>query len=207
MSAEPAARFADAQRGLLRDTILGATDGLLATQSWRAVTMAQVAKAAGVSRQTVYNEFGNRRDLARAYAIWAGEQLLDEVERCVAEHRDDLGGALVAAFTVFLDVGEAHPLVRSLGDSTGSDDLVSALAADRDTPLVDGAVLRLVEIVSGTWPELPPEPVAAACEVLVRLAISHLLLPTSSSTHAAGQVALVLGPLIDQVQAALGTDA
>lgn len=197
---DPVPRVAEAQRALLRDTILRATDELLATQSWRAVTMAQVAEAAGVSRQTVYNEFGNRRDLARAYAGWAGDQLLDEVERCVAEHRDDLLEALVAAFTVFLDVGAEHPLVRSLADTSGNDDLVSALAVDRDNPIVGAAVARLGEIVRATWPELPAEPVTAACEVLVRLAISHLLLPTSISGDAARQVAVVLAPFLAEMR-------
>jgi AcrR family transcriptional regulator len=181
--------------------VLRATDQLLAEQSWGAVTIAQVAKVAGVSRQTVYNEFGNRAELAQAYAVWAGDQLLDEVERCVANHRDDLLGALVAAFSVFLDVGAEHPLIRSMSDRDGADDLLATLAPQRGNPVIGAAVVRLVDIVTTTWPDLPTDEVAAASEVLVRLAISHLLQPSASSSAAAQQVAVVLAPWLAKVQA------
>lgn len=202
MSPGPGGGYAAASRSLLRDMVLRATDGLLASQPWREVTIAQVAAAAGVSRQTVYNEFGNRAELAQAYASWAGDQLLDEVERCVAEHRDDLLDALLAAFTVFLDLGSGHPLVRSLGDRSGGDDLVATLhTSRRDNPIVTGAVARLTGIITTTWPGLTDDAVAAPSEVLVRLAISHLLQPTTSSEAAAHQVAVVLAPYLAQLQA------
>lgn len=198
----PTRPWSEASRSLLRDTVLRATDGQLAERPWRDITMAQVARAAGVSRQTVYNEFGNRQELALAYVIWAGDQLLDDVERCVARHRDDPLGALVAAFTVFLDLGASHPLVRSLADSSGADDLAAALAGTRHSPIVAGASDRLADIISATWPEFPADAVAVASEVLVRLAVSHLLQPTMSSDEAARQVAVVLEPFVERVRAA-----
>lgn len=192
--------FSAASRSLLRDSVLLATGELLSSGPWRSVTVAQVAKAAGVSRQTVYNEFGNREELARAYVAWAGDQMLDEVERCVADHADDLVSALTAAFRVFLEVGTDHPVMRSLGDRTGSDDLVSVLSGDSGAPIVVGATERLTAIVERTWPELPVEAVEVACEVLVRLAISHLLLPTGDPASAARQVSLLAEPFISAVR-------
>jgi AcrR family transcriptional regulator len=193
--------FAEATRSLLRETVLRAAHDLLSERDWSAVTMAEVAGAAGVSRQTVYNEFGTRAELAQAYASWAGDQLLDEVERCVAEHRDDLLGALVAAFTVFLDLGSGHPLIRSLADPEGSGELAAALASGRASLVIEGATARLVEIITRTWPDLPPPAVSSAAEVIVRLAVSHLLHPTGSHEAAGRQVADVLTPLLAQLQA------
>jgi AcrR family transcriptional regulator len=193
-------RYAAVSRALLRDAILRATDGLLAERPWRTITIAQVASAAGVSRQTVYNEFGNRSELAVAYASWAGDQLLDEVERCVAEHADDLRGALVAAFTVFLDLGAEHALMRSLGGPAGADDLVATLAGLDANPIITAAVARLSDIITTTWPALPDGEVSAVSEVLVRLAISHLLQPTGGSEAAAQQVAVVLTPYIAHLE-------
>jgi AcrR family transcriptional regulator len=193
--------FAEATRSLLRETVLRAAHDLLSERDWSAVTMAEVARAAGVSRQTVYNEFGNRAELAQAYASWAGDQLLDDVERCVADHRDDLLGALVAAFTVFLDLGSGHPLIRSLADPEGSGELAAALASGRTSLVIEGATARLVDIITRTWPELPPPAVSSAAEVIVRLAVSHLLHPTGSHEAAAQQVADVLSPLLAQLQA------
>jgi AcrR family transcriptional regulator len=194
-------RFAEASRSLLRATILEAADRLLAEHDWGAVTMAQVATAAGVSRQTVYNEFGNRAELARAYAIWSAQGLLDDVERSVAEHRHDLLDALVSTFSTLLSIGHRHPLIRALGDGDGSGELAAALvsgpgAADRRSLLVVVASDRLAEIIARTWDDLPTPTVVAVSEVLVRLAVSHLLLPSSTPEDAAAQVADVLGPLL-----------
>jgi AcrR family transcriptional regulator len=197
-------RYADVSRTLLRDVVLRATDRLLAERPWRTITIAQVASAAGVSRQTVYNEFGNRAELAVAYASWAGDQLLDEVERCVADYADDLQGALVAAFTVFLDVGAEHPLMRSLEAPAGADDLVATLAASDANPIIARAVERLSTIIATTWPALPAGDLAAVSEVLVRLAISHLLQPSGGSEAAARQVGVVLTPYIAQLEQSAG---
>lgn len=195
------APYAVAARSLLRETILRATDDLVAVHPWSEVTMAQVAQAAGVSRQTVYNEFGSRSELAVAYAAWAGDQLLDEVERCVAEHRDDLQEACVAAFTVFLDLGAGHPLVRALGASTGAESLAAVIATAEGQPIVAGATERLSSIITSTWPDLPVDLVPIASEVLVRLAVSHLIQPAGRPEDAAAHVAVVLGPFLAQLQA------
>ena len=188
--------FAEASRSLLRESILRAVDRLVAQDSWGAVTMAQVAKGAGVSRQTVYNEIGNRSDLARAYALWAAQELLDDVERSVAAHADDLGEALVSTFTTLLALGRDHPLIRALGDDEGSAELAAALVSGPRALLVVVASDRLTDIIGRTWPELPAGSVAAASEVLVRLACSHLLLPSATPEEAAAQVAKVLDPFL-----------
>lgn len=208
-SAAPASArpFAEVSRSLLRETVLDAVDRLLAERSWSAVTMGQVATAAGVSRQTVYNEFGNRAELARAYAIWSAHGLLDDVERSVAEHRDDLVDALVSTFAALLAVGHRHPLIRALGGPAagGGDpaagELATALVSGPRSVLVVVASERLAGIIGRTWPALPTPTVAAVSEVLVRLAVSHLLLPTAEPDEAAAQVAAVLSPLLERLQA------
>jgi AcrR family transcriptional regulator len=188
--------FAEVSRSLLRESILQAADRLLAQSSWGALTMAQVAKGAGVSRQTVYNELGNRAELARAYALWAADQLLDDVERSVAAHRDDLREALVSTFSTLLAIGHEHPLVRALEDEEGSAELAAALVSGTRSLLVVVASDRLAEIIERAWPALPHDPVTSVSEVLVRLAVSHLLLPTATPEEAAAQVAEILDPFL-----------
>lgn len=192
-------RYATASRALLRDTLLRATDELVAERGWPAVTMAQVAAAAGVSRQTVYNEVGGRDDLARAYALWAADQLLDDVERCLAAHRDDMVGALVAALEMFLDEAADHPLVRALRATTGREDLVGLLMTPDSAPLVVAATVRLGGIIAATWPEVGtahPELVDLVGEHVVRLAISHVVLPTVPAPEAAARAGALLAPLL-----------
>ena len=154
-----------------------------------------------MSRQTVYNEFGNRADLARAYALWAGDELLDEVERSVAAHRDDLrrrAGQHLRDPARHRARTPTHPGARAT--TTGSAELAAALVSGTRSPLVVVASDRLAEIIGRAWPDLPAAPVASTSEVLVRLAISHLLHPSSTPEDAAAQVAEVLGPFLAMLE-------
>ena len=64
---------------LLRDLVLDAMRDLLLTKDWSSITLADVAKAAGISRQTIYNEFGSRQGLAQGYALRLADRLVDAV--------------------------------------------------------------------------------------------------------------------------------
>lgn len=196
-------RFADASRDLLRSTVFAAVDGLAADRAWGAITMAEIARAAGVSRQTLYNEFGSRDELAQAYVLWASEQFLVKIERVVGARPDDLGGALQDAFRVFLELAAEHPLVRALEAATGAEGLHALVASSAGLPILLTSTDRLTAFVLGNWPELPADETRLVCELLVRLAISHATVPTVPPAVAAEQVTVVLQPFLDQVAAAL----
>lgn len=196
--------FSETARSLLRVTVFAALDELLVDRPWSGVTMTHVARSAGVSRQTLYNEFGNRDDLAAAYALWAADQFLDEVERAIAERRDSLHDALDAAFALFLDIAAGHPLVRALGAATGAEGLHALLASAAGVPVLRAAADRLSSIVSANWPVLPAGDVTVISEVIVRLAVSYLTVPTGSPQEAASQVSLALGPYLDHVATTAG---
>ncbi|WP_156747021.1 TetR/AcrR family transcriptional regulator, partial [Mycobacterium sp. E2733] len=57
--------YPEASRVLLRDSVLDAMRELLGSRDWSAITLSDVARAAGISRQTIYNEFGSRQGLAQ----------------------------------------------------------------------------------------------------------------------------------------------
>lgn len=72
--------YAEASRALLRDSVLDAMRDLLLTRDWSAITLSDVARAAGISRQTIYNEFGSRQGLAQGYALRLADRLVDTVK-------------------------------------------------------------------------------------------------------------------------------
>lgn len=74
------------QAQLTRRRILGAARQLLIDGSYSNVTMAEVAKKAGVAYQTVYSVFGNKLRLAHAI-IEAGWPHVDEALKLVDEAR------------------------------------------------------------------------------------------------------------------------
>jgi AcrR family transcriptional regulator len=134
--------YALVARELLRNTLLDAARDELQRRGWAQITMADIAAAAGVSRQTLYKEFGSRDEFAEAFVMREVDRFLLAVEGAVREHLDDPARALSAAFDVFLTAAAEDPLVRTLlgGDQTYSP---LALVTTQGEPVVSGAAERL----------------------------------------------------------------
>ncbi|MFE1959430.1 TetR/AcrR family transcriptional regulator [Streptomyces sp. NPDC059479] len=96
-----------------REALLNAGLSALAGLPWSAVRMVDVASAAGVSRQTLYNEFGSKDGLARALVRREVDLYLRGVERLLSERRDT-ADRLVAVAEWTVTEARARPLLRAL---------------------------------------------------------------------------------------------
>ncbi|MBZ4324355.1 TetR/AcrR family transcriptional regulator, partial [Streptomyces huiliensis] len=100
-----------------RELLLDAAYTALGTRPWHGVRMVDVAAAAGVSRQTLYNEFGSKDGLARALVRREAESFLAGVERSLADavgrEDADAGDCCAAAAVWTLRTARANPLVRA----------------------------------------------------------------------------------------------
>jgi AcrR family transcriptional regulator len=195
--------YAEATRGLLRERLLDAVDELLVELDWAAITMAAVARGAGVSRQTLYNEFGSRQELAQAYVLREADRFLRSAEHAIADHRDDPEAALAAAFSGFLTAAADNPLVRAMVAGDPGSGLV-ALVTTRGALVLGAASERLAAFFAATWPQLPDRDAHATAQCVVRLAISHALLPAASAEIAGATVAALLGPYLERLIAGDG---
>ncbi|WP_424211864.1 TetR/AcrR family transcriptional regulator [Streptomyces sp. BI20] len=150
-----------------REALLRAAETALALRPWRTVRMTDVAAGAGVSRQTLYNEFGGKEGLARALVRRETARWLDGVDRVLAGP-----GTPAERLTELADWtlgGAARPLTRVL--LTGFDDpaLPSCAHAPRPAELVRAVRDRAREALG---------PLAAdRAELGVRLALSCLIAP------------------------------
>jgi AcrR family transcriptional regulator len=208
-SAEPATRpsperripYSVAARDLLRNTLLDAAGHELQSQRWVDITMADIAVAAGVSRQTLYKEFGSREDFAQVLVMREAGRFLDAVEQAVGAHLDDPARALAAAFDVFLSAAAENPIVRTIVGGEGAEELL-ALFTTQGKPLVDSAVERITQIMLASWPTMvKAEEAELLSECLVRLAISYAALPKGPASMTASSVSTLLGPYIEQLVA------
>ena len=190
--------YAEAARALLRDSVLDAAGELLRGRPWESVTMAAIAERAGVSRQTLYNEFGSRPELAQAYVMREAERFLEPVEEAVAAHTSEPRAALGAAFAAFLEMAATHPLVRAISSAEEGDELL-ALVTTRGGPLLEEVSERLAATLKATWPALAIGDARLVSETLVRLAISHAALPSETPERTAASVSRLLGPLVDEL--------
>ncbi|MGH2912748.1 MAG: TetR family transcriptional regulator, partial [Solirubrobacteraceae bacterium] len=133
-----------AARQLLRDSLFDAARMLLADRPWAQITMSEVARAAGVSRQTLYKEFGSRDDYAQQFVIREGARFLEDVEHAIHAHLDDPARAVAAGLEVFLTSASEDPLVRLLLEDDGTGGMLP-LVTTRSRPVLDWAAARLCE--------------------------------------------------------------
>jgi len=187
-----------AARRLLHEMLLDAARELLTQRHWSDITMADVAGAAGVSRQTLYNEFCSRDEFAQALVLHEEARLIAAVEATIRAHLDDPAQALTHAFNVFLIAAAEDPLIRRVLSEDGADGMLP-LITTRGRPVIEGAVARLGAIILSCWPAVQRVHVELLSECLVRLAISYAMLPSGPTTMTATSVATLLGPYIDEV--------
>ena len=187
--------FQAAARNLLRATVIGAVEELVRTRGWAATTMSDVAAAAGVSRQTLNNEFGSRQALVEAYVTREIESLVAQVTVAVRANADDPHRALRSAFDLFLKLASDEPIVQLIvSDAEGGElhrlltELGQALASD-----------RVATLIGEVWPQVSRADAQLLAETLVRLAISHALLPTRDPAATARDVQRMFAPFVDEL--------
>ena len=190
------ATFAEASRELLRDRVLDAVGELAAARPWPDVTMAEVAVAAGVSRQTLYHSFGSRQELAQAYVMREAENFVAAVADTIREHPDDPRMALRGALEIFLGAAETHPLIKAVASADSGEEFLP-LVTTRGGPLVAEVTEQISSLMLETWPGLPRTEARLVADCLIRLAISHAALPSGTPAATAESVARILGPYID----------
>ncbi|MFF3633192.1 TetR/AcrR family transcriptional regulator [Streptomyces sp. NPDC002250] len=178
-----------------RESLLDAAATALARRPWSAVRMVDVAAAAGVSRQTLYNEFGSKEGLARALVRRAADGYLAGVERALAAHTDPRD-RLAATAEWTAAAARDSALVRAMLTGCWSERLPapapaavrssSAVPAQRraDGPLPSpGDLVRLVRdraVTALAGPAAATEDTAdltRSCELAVRLALSCVAAP------------------------------
>jgi AcrR family transcriptional regulator len=189
--------YPQAARKLLRETLFGAARDELQQRAWSEITMSDIAGAGGVSRQTLYKEFGSRDEFGQAFVIHEGERFLDGVDAAVREHLDDPRAAVGAALEIFLRSAGEDPLVRILLSDDGTGGMLPFVTT-QGMPVVQWATARLTATIEEGWPEAPSPKVALLAESLVRLAISYITAPSAPPETTAVQAGELLGPFIDR---------
>lgn len=195
--------YRGAVRQLLRDRLLDAGREQLNERSWSQVTMAEIAAAAGVSRQTLYNEFGTRDEFGQALVIREGARFLDEVEQAIDEHASEPLAALTAGLERFLTIAREDPLVRLLLADDGTAGLLPLLTT-QSGPVLDWATRRLANTIHAHWPQAAGSDLDGLADALVRLAISHVTAPREPPARTAASITRLLAPSLERMLASAG---
>ncbi|WP_183093931.1 TetR/AcrR family transcriptional regulator [Nocardioides stalactiti] len=183
-----------------RVAVFTALREVLTDRPWRKVTLEAVAKQAGVSRQTIYNDFGSRAGLAEAYAFELADAFCDLVANDIEENADDPAAALEAALRTFLYATSADPLIRRVQDGDAHEDLMRLVTTDSG-PLLAHIAARLTTSVAQTWPGVDPATNRALARTIARLGISYIALPPESEDDVALELAALLAPALEDTVA------
>ena len=190
-----------------RDALLDAAHGAIVAGRWPHVRMVDVASEAGVSRQTLYNEFGTKDALCQALALREAGRFLAGTQSAMQRHGGSASEAIGAGVCWGLQVAADDPLVKAVltDDAAG----LLPFVTTRAQPVLEAVRDGIAAFLEERWPasavtsHAAPTPVTAAtdvADVVVRLTISYLLLPTEPIGASAARVAHVVDRLVHSRQ-------
>jgi AcrR family transcriptional regulator len=189
--------YAEASRMLLRDSILDGMRHLLLSRDWSAITLADVARAAGISRQTIYNEFGSRQGLAQGYALRLADRLVDVIDDEIRRNEGNIYSAFVQGFRAFFAESAADPLVISLLNGEAKPDLLQLITVD-SAPIITHCSQRLTSSFETSWVKASDEDAGVLARAIVRLAMSYVSMPPEADHDVADDLARLMTPFAER---------
>jgi AcrR family transcriptional regulator len=171
-----------------RDRILDSAFSAVATHGLSRLTVDDVARLAGLSRQTVYRYFDSKDALIQALVYREEETFIDGVRAAHARH-DRLEDAMREAILYCLTAAREHPLLDRLLASE-ADALVPVLTTHGGGLLARARAV--IEELAAGW-GLRSELVHRSADVSVRAMVSYVLTPSEDDPEdIAGELARIL---------------
>ncbi|WBP93033.1 TetR family transcriptional regulator [Mycolicibacterium neoaurum] len=189
--------YAEASRVLLRDSILDGMREMLQVRDWSSITLTDVARAAGISRQTIYNEFGSRQGLAQGYALRLADRLVDAVDGAIANNIGQVYEAFLEGFRAFFLESASDPLVISLLNGEAKPDLLQIITTDSG-PIISRCSQRLTATFQNSWIKATDEDAGVLARAIVRLAMSYVSMPPEADHDVARDLARLMSPFAER---------
>lgn len=185
----------------LRARLLRVAAGLTIAEGWSKVTMARLADEAGVSRQSVYNTFGNKPALAQALVMGELTVFLGKVVDAFERSGDDPIVAIHDAALAVLLLGRENPLLRAViaGSHGANSELLPLLTTD-GAQLLDTAKQVITAGVLRFRLPLDQQQLAVGVDVIVRTVLSHIIQPSGTPEETASGIAWIAGAVLRSEQ-------
>src|SRR5919112_1481937 len=179
----------------LREALLDAAYDAAVTTGWTTARMADVAKAAGTSRQTLYAEFGTKEGLAQALALREATRFVEGAEAALTGHEGTPSEAIAASTEWTLRVAREDPLIKAVLTDASGDGLLPYLTTRSDA-LLAAVTARNVDYLRSHWPDLPVDDIEFVADTLVRLTVSHIVSPAAPADVTSRQIAHLVDRLL-----------
>lgn len=192
--------YAHAARALLRNSLLDALVDLLGEKDWSAVTMTDVARRAGVSRQSLYNEFGSRQGLIEGYVLRLVDQLALSTNAALNANAGNVYATLYSGFQKFFVAIADDPVLASLLSGEAHVELMRAVTV-RSGNMRSRASRLLNQAIANSCIDATAQTLDILTPAIARLAISYMATPPESAHSAAEQLAQLLTPFVETARA------
>lgn len=180
-----------------RARLVAAAGEMTTSTGWASVTMARLAQAVGVSRQTVYNEVGSKPALAEAMILEELARFLGVVEAAFDDEPDDLGAAIEGAARGCFELAQDNELLRAVVSAThGADTALLPLLTTHSESLLAAAKLAVTARVTPYAVSLDDAHLDAAIDMVVRVVLSHVMAPSGPPAQTAADLAWLAGRII-----------
>ncbi|MDI2128054.1 TetR family transcriptional regulator [Yinghuangia seranimata] len=178
----------------VRQALLDAARDAAVAGNWATTRMADVAAAAGVSRQTLYNEFGGKDALAEALTRHEADRFLAGTAEACRASTGDAGDCVRAATLWSLHEARQNLLIKAAltDEAAGLLPTLTTRSAGLLVLFRDAAAAVLLE----RFPDLDPDEVAWVAEMAVRITVSHLVVPTEAAEVTADHIAVLVRRLL-----------
>ncbi len=178
-----------------REALLDAAYDAALSGDWDRVRMADVAKAAGVSRQTLYYEFGSKDALAEALSLRELARWIEGADAAIVGHEGSPSEAVAAGTLWTLEEAARNPLLKAvLTDDAGG---LLPFLTTRAEFLQKAAREHFTDHLSAHWPDLPPARVELVADIVTRLTFSYLVLPGGRPDQVAHDIAVLVDALLE----------
>lgn len=185
----------------LRARLLRVAAGMTIAEGWSKITMARLADEAGVSRQSVYNVFGNKPALAQALVMGELTVFLSKVVDAFERGGDDPITAIHDAALAVLRLGRENPLLRAViaGSHGANSELLPLLTTDGAQLLDTAKQVVTAGVLRFRFP-LDQQQLAIGVDVIVRTVLSHIIQPSGTPEDTADGIAWIAGVVLRSEQ-------
>lgn len=199
-SGTPKGTFRSKMHEIMRASILDAARERAANSKWASVRISDIAEDVGVSRQTVYNEFGAKEELAQAL-------FQNEVDFFTAgileriEGAPDIPTALIDTFGWVFESAENHAIIQRMildARQGASGNLLPMLTVRSDGVLLPVRALFL-KAFTDRWPADDMKRAEQVIDLVIRMVISEIVMPSDQPRqdiirHMVAMTAAVMKP-------------
>jgi AcrR family transcriptional regulator len=179
-----------------REALLDAAYDAALAGDWDRTRMVDVARSAGVSRQTLYYEFGSKDALAEALSLREAVRWMEGADAAVVGHDGSPAEAVAAGTLWTLEEAARNPLLKAV--LTADNGGLLPFLTSRGENLQGAAREHCAEHLRSHWPEIPLERVDLVADTVTRLQFSHLVLPGGRPEQVAHDIALLVDALLGE---------